>query len=66
MLPDADKSSIFNVMRIVSNCSNFCKLVTFDAITHNPIDTDEGLEVYINIYIRLTRLTSLSIYRCKR
>ena len=38
-----DEGSIlnFNVLRIVSNCSNFFKLVTSDTFTHNPFDIDE-------------------------
>ena len=28
--PDADENSVFNVLRIVSNCRNFFKLVTSD------------------------------------
>ena len=41
MIPDTDEGSIFNVLRIVSNCSNFFKLVISDTFTHNPFDTDE-------------------------
>ena len=39
--PDADKNSVFNVLRIVSNCRNFFKLVTLDTFPHNPFDTVE-------------------------
>ena len=36
----------FNVLRIVSNCSNFFKLVTLDIFSHNLFDTRSALEVY--------------------
>jgi len=39
--PDADENSVFNVLRIVSNCRNFFKLITSDTFPHNPFDTDE-------------------------
>ena len=39
--PDADENSVFNVLRIVSNCRNFFKLVTLDTFPRNPFDTVE-------------------------
>ena len=39
--PNADKNSVFNVLKIVSNCRNFFNLVTSDTFPHNYFDTDE-------------------------
>ena len=46
MPPDADERSVFNVLRLASNCSNFFKLVTSDTFTHkslNNINIIEGI-----------------------
>jgi len=37
----ADENSVFIVLKIVSNCRNFFKLVTLDTFPHNPFDTDK-------------------------
>ena len=61
-----DENSVFDVLRIVSNCRNFFKLVTSGTFPHNPFDTDKPsvLDVYpMHRHFRLTKLKSLSLYQ---
>ena len=61
--PDADENSVFNVLRIISNCRNFFKLVTSDTFPHNPFDTDEPTVPLRHIQC-IFRLTKLKSFRC--
>jgi len=61
----ADENSVFNVLRIVTNCRNFFKLVTSDTFPHNPFDTDEPTVPlrYIQCILQVNKVKSLSTYR---
>ena len=57
-----DEGSIFNVLRIVSNCSNFFKLVTFDTFRHNSFDIDEPTVPLNYIYFFKLRVLGLMAF----